>query len=168
MKISAKTDYALRALSYLAAHPQRSVTSEELAQNQVIPHKFLEAIMAELRRTGLVVSQRGAGGGHRLSMPADEITLADVIRAINGPLTMIRGECPQDVEYAPPAEQLRTIWVAVRAALRAILETVTLAQLAAGDLPDSVRELTAAPDAWVTHWFRNPLDAAQSRPGVPS
>jgi len=156
VRISAKTDYALRALSQLASHSDRPVSSEELAQSQEIPHKFLEAIMAELRRTGLVVSQRGTGGGHRLSRPADRIVVADVIRALNGPLTVIRGECPQDVEYGPPAQSLQVVWVAVRATLRSILESVTLADVAAGRLPEHIGELAADPDAWVTHWYHDP------------
>ncbi|WP_051753373.1 RrF2 family transcriptional regulator [Streptosporangium amethystogenes] len=156
MRISAKTDYALRALTQLAAHADRPVSSEELAQGQEIPHKFLEAIMAELRRTGFITSQRGTGGGHRLRLPADQVVIADVIRALNGPLTVIRGECPQDIEYGPPSEGLQIVWIAMRATLRSILESVTLADIAGGALPGHVRELAGDPDAWVTHWFQSP------------
>ena len=109
MRISAKSDYALRALLELAAHPDELVSSEHLANSQNIPHKFLEAIMSELRRTSFVVSQRGTGGGHRLERPASEIALADVLRTLNGPLVSVRGECPQDVSYTEPAEGLQVV-----------------------------------------------------------
>jgi Rrf2 family protein len=153
MRISAKTDYALRALLELAASPYVLVSSEQLSINQQIPHKFLEAIMAELRRTQLVESQRGTGGGHRLRLPADRTTLADVIRALNGPLVHVRGECPQDLNYTDSVQNLQLVWVAMRAALRSTLETVTLQDLVDGKIPDHMIALTETPGAWESHVF---------------
>ncbi len=153
MRISAKSDYALRALLELAAHPDDLVSSEHLATSQNIPHKFLEAIMSELRRTSFVVSQRGTGGGHRLQRPACDIALADVLRALNGPLVSVRGECPQDLGYDEPAANLQLVWVAMRVALRTVLETVTLQDLVDGTLPATITEPAAAPDAWISHTY---------------
>jgi Rrf2 family protein len=143
VRVSAKTDYALRAMAELAAAPPRPVKGERLASSQEIPLKFLENILTELRRAELVATQRGAEGGYRLARPADEITLADVIRAVDGPLANVRGERPDTVAYTGAAEPLRDVWLAVRANLRAVLETVTLADLAAGRLPEEVAELAA-------------------------
>ncbi len=143
MRVSAKTDYALRAMAELAAAPSGPVKGERLASSQEIPLKFLENILTELRRAELVATQRGAEGGYRLARPADEITLADVIRAVDGPLANVRGERPDTLVYTGAAEPLRDVWLAVRASLRAVLETVTLADLAAGRLPDEVAELAA-------------------------
>lgn len=143
MRVSAKTDYALRAMAELAAAPPGPVKGERLASSQEIPLKFLENILTELRRAELVATQRGAEGGYRLARPADEITLADVIRAVDGPLANVRGERPDVVAYAGAAEPLQDVWLAVRTSLRAVLETVTLADLAAGRLPDEVAELAA-------------------------
>ena len=153
MRISAKTDYALRALLELASSPDVLVSSEQLSINQQIPHKFLEAIMAELRRVQLVESQRGTGGGHRLRLPADQTTLADVIRALNGPLVHVRGECPQDLNYTDSVQNLQLVWIAMRAALRSTLETVTLQDIVDGALPEAMRELTESPEAWQSHMF---------------
>jgi len=143
MRVSAKTDYALRAMAELAATPPGPVKGERLASSQEIPLKFLENILTELRRAELVATQRGAEGGYRLARPADEITLADVIRAVDGPLANVRGERPDVVTYAGAAAPLHDVWLAVRTNLRAVLETVTLADLAAGRLPDEVAELAA-------------------------
>ncbi len=143
MRVSAKTDYALRAMAELAAAPPGPVKGERLASSQEIPLKFLENILTELRRAELVASQRGAEGGYRLARPADEISLAEVIRAVDGPLANVRGERPDTVGYSGPAEPLQDVWLAVRTNLRAVLETVTLADLAAGRLPDEVAELAA-------------------------
>ena len=143
MRVSAKTDYALRAMAELAAAPPGPVKGERLASFQEIPLKFLENILTELRRAELVATQRGAEGGYRLARPAEEITLADVIRAVDGPLANVRGERPDGVAYAGAAGQLQDVWLAVRTNLRAVLETVTLADLAAGRLPDEVAELAA-------------------------
>ncbi|MGH9279028.1 MAG: RrF2 family transcriptional regulator, partial [Acidimicrobiales bacterium] len=110
--------------------------------------RFVENIMVSLRHAGLVASHRGADGGYRLSLPPSEVSVADVIRALEGPLADVRGLRPEDARYEPPAEHLRDVWVATRAALRLVLESVTLADIASGTLPDVVRELLADPEAW--------------------
>ena len=148
--IPAKVDYGLRALLSLAAagEPQ---TAETLATAQGLPPRFLGAIMADLRRASLVASQRGADGGYRLARPPEEITLAEVIRALDGPLAEVRGFRPEATHYDGAAEHLQEIWVAVRASLRAVLEHVTLDQVASGQLPKQVSRLTADPDSWAPH-----------------
>jgi Rrf2 family protein len=147
--ISAKVDYGTRALLALAvAPPGAPVKAEVLAEGQGLPVRFVENILVELRRGGLVTSQRGAEGGYRLGRPATSITLADVFRALEGPLADVRGLRPEDARYEGPAEHLRDVWVAVRASLRTVLETVTLAHVAAGELPDAVTGLLADPEAW--------------------
>jgi len=148
VKVSAKADYAVRAAVELASAGEGPVKAERIAQAQEIPLKFLENIMSDLRNAGLVRSQRGVEGGYWLARPADEISIAQVIRAVDGPLAAVRGRRPEDVEYAGSAERLREVWVAVRASLRNVLETVTVADLARGDLPGAVEELAADPDAW--------------------
>ena len=124
------------------------MTSEELAGLQGLPVKFLEGILTQLRRAGLVVSKRGAEGGYRLARPAAEITVADVFRALDGPIAAVRGQAPEDLAYAGAAEHLREVWVATRAALRTVLEQVSLADLVSGQLPDTARQLLAEPGAW--------------------
>ena len=124
---------------------------DRIAQAQRIPLKFLENILLDLKHAGLVQSQRGADGGYWLAKEPDRIVLAEVIRAVEGPIANVRGERPEQVEYAGAAEPLRDVWVAVRANLRAVLETVTLADLAAGKLPDNVALIAADPDAWLPH-----------------
>jgi len=151
MRVSAKVDYAVRAGAELAAAGDGPVKGERIAQAQEIPLKFLENILLDLKHAGLVQSQRGAEGGYWLAKPADEISLADVIRAVEGPIANVRGLRPEQVEYVGAAEQLRDAWIAVRANLRAVLETVTLADLAAGRLPDEVAAIAADPDAWQPH-----------------
>ena len=151
MKVSAKADYAVRAVVELAASGDGPVKSERIAQAQEIPLKFLENIMADLRQAGIVGSRRGAEGGYWLARPADEINLAQVIRAVDGPLANVRGHRSEAVEYAGSAERLRDVWVAVRASLRNVLETVTVADVASGELPASVEALAADPDAWAPH-----------------
>ena len=148
MKVSAKADYAVRAAVELASAGEGPVKAERIAQAQEIPLKFLENIMSDLRNAGLVRSQRGVEGGYWLARPADEISIAQVIRAVDGPLAAVRGRRPEDVEYAGSAERLRDVWVALRASLRNVLETVTVADVARGDLPGAVEELAADPDAW--------------------
>jgi Rrf2 family protein len=148
VRVSAKADYAIRALVELAAAGDGPVKAERLAQAQEIPLTFLENILLDLRNGGLVASRRGAEGGYWLARPAAEITLAQVIRAVEGPLANVRGARPEEVSYAGTAEPLREVWVAVRAALRRVLETVTLADVAAGELPPVVGELARDPDAW--------------------
>jgi len=151
VRISAKTDYAVRAAVELAAatddHPLKS---ERIATAQNIPLRFLENILVQLRQAGVVVSRRGADGGYRLAQPASEITVADVIRAIDGPLAAVAGERPEKLDFPGAAAPLRDVWIAVRASLRDVLEHVTLADLAAGALPERVRERAADPDAWQT------------------
>jgi len=124
---------------------------DRIAQAQAIPLKFLENILLDLKHAGLVQSQRGAEGGYWLAKAPEQIVLAEVIRAVEGPIANVRGERPEQVEYAGAAEPLRDVWVAVRANLRAILETVTLADLAAGKLPHEVADIAADPDAWLPH-----------------
>ena len=124
---------------------------EALSQAQGIPLKFLENILGELKHAGLVRSQRGAEGGYWLARPANEITIADVIRAVEGPLASVRGEAPETVKYAGNAAALGKLWVAVRANLRAVLEEVTVADVASGELPGIVDEITSDPSAWVGH-----------------
>jgi Rrf2 family protein len=149
VKITAKADYGVRAALELAAAGGGPVKGERIAEAQDIPLKFLENILLELRHDGLVRSQRGPEGGYWLARPAEEIAIADVIRAVEGPLASVRGEPPEDVSYAGPSESLRTVWVALRANLRAVLDEVTLADVAAGRLPASVAALVEPPDAWV-------------------
>jgi Rrf2 family protein len=151
MRVSAKVDYAVRAAAELAAAGEGPVKGEALAQAQGIPLKFLENILSELKHAGLVRSQRGAEGGYWLARPSSEITIADVIRAVEGPLASVRGEAPETVKYDGAAEALGKLWVAVRANLRAVLEEVTIADVAGGELPPIVDEITSDPGAWVGH-----------------
>ena len=152
MRVSAKVDYALRACIELAASEEGvHVKGERLAQAQEVPLKFLENILGDLRQAGLVRSQRGAEGGYWLARPANEITLAEVIRAVEGPLANVRGIRPDAVSYQGAAEPLQDVWIAVRASLRSVLEAVTLADVAGGELPDAVRELVSDPEAWAPH-----------------
>src|ERR1051325_7941313 len=144
MRVSAKVDYAVRAGAELAASADGPVKGDRIAQAQQIPLKFLENILLDLTHAGLVQSQRGAEGGYWLARPADEISLADVIRAVEGPIANVRGLRPEQVEYVGAAAQLRNVWVAVRANLRAVLETVTLADVAAGAAAPTAGR--AAPD----------------------
>jgi Rrf2 family protein len=151
VRVSAKADYALRATIELAAADDGPVKGERIAQAQEIPLKFLENILGDLRHAGIVRSQRGAEGGYWLARPAEGITVADVVRAVEGPIANVRGLGPESVEYAGSAERLREVWIAVRANLRAVLEHVTLADIAEGDLPHTVEELARDPDAWQPH-----------------
>src|SRR5689334_16037770 len=152
MRVSAKVDYAVRAGAELAAAAGGGpVKGDAIAQAQGIPLKFLENILLDLKHAGLVQSQRGVEGGYWLAKAPDEIAVAEVIRAVEGPIANVRGERPEQVEYAGSAESLREVWIAVRANLRAVLETVTLADLAAGRLPEEVTRIAADPDAWQPH-----------------
>jgi Rrf2 family protein len=148
MRVSAKAEYAVRAAAELAAAGKGPVKGDRIAEAQGIPLKFLENILAELRHAGIVQSQRGAEGGYWLAVPAAEVTLADVIRAVDGPLANVRGARPETVEYAGAASHLLEVWIAVRVSLRSVLERVSLADLVAGTLPAEVRQLTRVPDAW--------------------
>jgi Rrf2 family protein len=152
MRLSARSDYALRAVIELAAAGPGHVTADQLARAQAIPGKFLEAILTQLRRAGLIRSQRGPEGGFWLARPAAAISLADVIRAIDGPLLGVRGERPENVGYTGAAEPLQSVWIALRANERAILEEVTLAHIVTGNLPPSVRKLAEDPKAWTSQW----------------
>lgn len=149
MQISAKTDYAIRALLNLAAHEPELVKVDTIVREQGLPRKFVEAILGELRRAQLVRSQRGAEGGYALARPASEITLGAVIRAVDGPLAEVRGLRPHETTYAGVAEHLPEVWVAVRASLRRVLDEVTLAQVLSGKFPAPMRKLVAEPDAWL-------------------
>jgi Rrf2 family protein len=147
--ISAKAEYAMRALLTLAAEPgEGALTAERLAHAQSLPVKFLENILVDLRRGGLVRSQRGSEGGYRLARPAAEITAADVLRLVDGPLAEVRGARPEQSTYEGPAEHLQEVWVAARAALRSVLEHVSLADIASGKLPKAIAKMAADPDAW--------------------
>ncbi len=151
MRISAKADYAVRAVVELAAdHGEKPVKAERVATAQGIPLNFLENILGELRHAGIVRSHRGADGGFRLARPAGEVTVADIIRAVEGPLASVRGAPPEDAAYEGTAETLPRVWIAVRANLRRVVEHVTVADIAAGKLPAAIDKLAADPDAWVT------------------
>jgi Rrf2 family protein len=153
MRLTVKSDYAIRALAELAARSTggRLVTAEELAEAQGIPRRFLLGILAELRKDGLVLSHRGVDGGYTFRTPPEDITLADVIRSVDGPLAQIGDERPGEKSYAGAATVLGDVWVAVRASLRSVLEEVTLADLAAGKLPPTVDKLARDPEAWQHH-----------------
>jgi Rrf2 family protein len=149
MHVSARSDYAIRAAAELAAAGD-AMKGDRIAEAQSIPLTFLENVLLELKHAGIVSSRRGASGGYLLARPAAEISLADVIRAVDGPMANVRGQRPEEVEYAGPAASLREVWVAVRASLREVLEATSLADLVAGDLPPRVSELTADPEAWIS------------------
>jgi Rrf2 family protein len=140
-------DYALRAMSELAA-ADAPRTVEQLSETQRIPNKYLESILGELRRTGLLRSQRGPEGGYRLARPADAISIADVIRALDGELANVRGSRPENLAYVGSATALQEVWIALRASERAILEGVTLAHVVSGEMPKPVATLVANPSAW--------------------
>jgi Rrf2 family protein len=148
MRISAKVDYAVRAAVELAAAGDEPIKGEAIAEAQGIPLKFLENILGELKHTGIVASRRGAQGGYWLARPADEIALAEIVRAVEGPLATVRGEAPESLHYRGEAEPLQRVWIAVRANLRAIMDEVTLADVVSGKLPDEVRELSEPAEAW--------------------
>ena len=150
MRITAKADYAVRAATELAAADGRPLKGDAIARTQGISVRFLENIMGELRQAGLVRSQRGSEGGYWLARDPEEVTIADVIRAVEGPMAAVRGEAPEDVDYPGAAKDLIRVWIAVRASLRSVLERVTLADLAAGTLPERVDALAQDPESWVT------------------
>ncbi|MGH2972293.1 MAG: RrF2 family transcriptional regulator [Gaiellaceae bacterium] len=149
MRTTAKADYAVRAAIELAASDGSPIPADRIAEAQQIPVNFLENILLDLRRAGIVESRRGAAGGYLLARPAKEIVIADVVRAVEGPLASVRGLSPDTLEYEGPAEQLRDVWVALRSAVRSVLEHVTLADVANGKLPARITKLTREPDAWV-------------------
>jgi Rrf2 family protein len=146
--ITAKVDYAVRAVVELASVNGRGpIKSETIAEAQHIPQQYLESILGDLRHAGIVDSHRGTHGGFRLARPASEITIADVIRAIDGPLATVRGEAPEDVDYAGSAAPLQDVWFALRANLRAVTEHVSIGELARGEVPEPIAQLAADPDA---------------------
>jgi len=149
MQIPAKADYAIRALLTLAASTT-SVSAEHLAQQQELPAKFLGAILSDLRRGGLVWSQRGPEGGFRLALDPDTIMIADILRIVSGPLAGVRGMRPETLHYGGEATHLQDVWIAMRATLREVLEHVTLGQVLRGDLPDGITRFSSNPDAWIT------------------
>jgi len=152
VRVSAKVDYAIRAAVELAAAEGAGpVKGDQIARAQSIPPKFLENILLELRHAGLVHSQRGVEGGYWLAQPSAEITVAEVIRAVEGPLANVRGTRPEALEYTGAAEALRTVWIAMRANLRAVLEAVTLADIVRGELPASLGDVLADTEAWRSH-----------------
>ncbi len=151
MDISARTEYAVRAMLALAQAQELDagpISVESLAQRQDLPRKFLEAIVADLRAAELVVSTRGARGGYTLARPAAEVSIGDVFRAVDGPLAEVRGLRPHETSYEGVARHLPTVWVAVRVALREVLDDTSLADVLGGDLPPAVRAKADAPDAW--------------------
>jgi Rrf2 family protein len=153
MRISAKADYAVRAAAELATASRggRPVKGEHLAAAQEIPPRFLENILADLRNAGLLSARRGADGGYALTRAPSEISVAEVLRAVEGPLAAVQGIRPEGLQYQGAAARLPEVWVALRANLRAVLERVTLADLASGELPESVVALTTGADAWQPH-----------------
>ena len=152
MRVSAKSDYALRALIEIARQTGgEAVSAEELGRRQEIPHGFLQAILADLRRAGIVLSQRGQSGGWRLARSADAVPVADVIRAVDGPLVSVYGLRPEAVTYNEHAEVLQHVWIAARRSLRDVFEHVTIADLAGGELPEAVTSRTGDEDAWQSH-----------------
>jgi Rrf2 family protein len=150
MYVSARSDYALRALITLAA-AGRPMTAEQLAANQALPISYLEAILLDLRRSGIVASRRGPDAGYRFVRPPADLTPADVMRAVEGPLAEVRGLRPEATSYTGSAAPLQELWIALRASLRHVLEGVTIEQLAQGRLPKELRRLVSDPDAWVPH-----------------
>ena len=152
MRVSAKSDYALRALIEMAARVDgKAVSAEELGRLQDIPHGFLQAILADLRRAGVVISQRGQSGGWRMGRAAEDVSVADVIRAVDGPLVSVYGLRPEAVTYNERADVLQHVWIAARSSLRDVFEQVSIQQLADGKLPKPVTARTADDDAWQPH-----------------
>ena len=153
VEISAKTEYAVRAMLELAdaTDPASApVSVDVLAQGQELPRKFLEAILADLRRAGLVVSTKGARGGYQLARPASQIAVGAVFRAVDGPLAEVRGRRPHQTSYEGVPQHLPVLWVAVRSSLRQVLDDTSLEQLRSGELPQHVRDLAQEPDAWLS------------------
>lgn len=150
MQISAKTDYAVRALLLLASRSPDLVKVDVLTVQQGLPRKFVEAILSELRRAGLVRSQRGADGGYALARPAAEITIGAVIRVVDGPLAEVRGLRPHETTYTGVAQHLPDVWVAMRASLRTVLDETTLEAVLTGNLPEHVQKMAQDPEAWLS------------------
>jgi Rrf2 family protein len=152
VRVSAKVDYAVRAMCELAAHEaDRPLKAEQLATAQEIPLSYLENILVDLRRGGLVRSLRGQDGGYRLARDASAITIADIIRAVEGPLADVRGVRPEKISFSGSAAGLRDVWLATRVGLRRVLERVSIGDVVRGSLPEDVRRLLDDPDALVAH-----------------
>lgn len=152
MRVSAKSDYALRALIEIATRSDGApVSAEQLGKAQNIPHGFLQSILADLRKAGVLVSQRGQSGGWRFARNPDSVSVADVIRAVDGPLVSVYGLRPEAVDYDESAQVLQHVWIAARRSLRDVFEHVSIAELAASDLPTAVTSRTADEDAWQSH-----------------
>jgi len=148
LRVSAKADYAVRAAAELAAGEDGPIKGEALADAQDIPLQFLEHILLELKHAGIVRARRGARGGYWLAREPDDVTIADIIRAVEGPIANVQSAPPESITYRGNAEHLQEVWIAVRANLRAVLETTTLADLTSGKLPQVVKHLSDSPDAW--------------------
>lgn len=152
MRVSAKSDYALRALIEIAGQSSAAtISAEEIGRLQDIPRGFLQGILADLRRVGIVVSQRGQAGGWRLARDTHDVSVADVIRAVDGPLVSVYGMRPEAVAYNESARALQHVWIAARSSLREVLETVTIADLVSGHLPEPIQALTKGDEAWRPH-----------------
>ena len=165
--MSAKSDYALRALCVLATHEAHgcSVKAADLAAAQGVPRTFLDQILVDLRRAGIVESVRGPQGGHRLARPPYAVTVADVVRVCDGPLALVHGHRPEELAYEGPAARLQDVWVAVRAGLRQVLEHTTLEQVVEGALPPQVTDLSGDPRSWTSVWPPRLEDVADHGPG---
>jgi len=148
MRISAKVDYAVRAALELAAAGGEPIKGEAIADAQEIPLKFLENILGELKHTGIVASRRGAQGGYWLAKDAEEVSLADIVRAVEGPLATVRGQGPESLSYKGEAEPLQKVWIALRANIRLVMEDTSLADVVGGKLPSEVGELSEPAEAW--------------------
>lgn len=151
MQVSAKMDYAVRAMIQLAATAEGRLSRDAIADAEDIPARYLEDILGRLRQGGLVTAARGASGGFSLARPPDSITVADIWRVVDGPLTLVQGRRPEAVTYEPPSQHLQELWVGVRAAVRTVMESVTLQHLITGELPPDLRALLDHGDAWVAH-----------------
>jgi len=152
MNISAETDYAIRAMLYLSTvhrvNPEQLATTEEISKNQAIPHKFLEAILRSLKKADLIEGHRGNQGGYRLKISPNKISLADIIRIVDGPLAAVKGERPESVKFKESSKHLTEVWIALRVSMRKTLEGVTLAQIESGQLPAHIKNAIAQPGAW--------------------
>jgi Rrf2 family protein len=148
VQVTAKVDYALRAVLELAARPTGTATRDELADAQGIPPRYLEMVLTRLRDDGILVSRRGAAGGYQLARAASVITVADVARAVDGPLALVQGQRPEDVSYEGSSQHLHELWIGMRASIRKVMESVTIAHLLDGRLPRPIRTLVDDPDSW--------------------
>jgi Rrf2 family protein len=149
VQVTAKIDYALRALIELATSTSGRMSRDELAEAQQIPRRYLEAVLLDLRQAGLLIARRGPSGGYELNRPAASITVAEVARAVDGPLALVQGHRPEAVTYTGSSRHLQELWIGLRAAIRSVMETVTVDDLVHGRLPEAVRGLVDDPDAWL-------------------